>query len=174
MILDANFSSVGEPRIVESHSHAKTRHGETRSGSGLSPSFAEIADQVDGRRFTDVDVVTGPNKKESANKVSLWENGDFGFGDLLDIINPLQHLPVVSTLYRNLTGDRLGMGPRVIGGALWGRIGGFVAGLANSVVEWFTGKDIGDHIYAFFFRQAGNRDEQWDCGRHWHPIGREH
>jgi hypothetical protein len=49
-----------------------------------------------------------------------------------------------------MTGDRLGMAPRVIGGALWGRIGGFVAGLVNSVVEWFTGKDIGDHIYAFF------------------------
>jgi hypothetical protein len=43
------------------------------------------------------------------------------------------------------------MAPRVIGGALWGRIGGFVAGVVNSVVEWFTGKDIGDHVYAFFF-----------------------
>jgi hypothetical protein len=50
-----------------------------------------------------------------------------------------------------MTGDRLGIAPRVIGGALWGRISGFVAGIVNSVVEWFTGKDIGDHIYAYFF-----------------------
>jgi NAD(P)-dependent dehydrogenase (short-subunit alcohol dehydrogenase family) len=107
--------------------------------------------QVDGRRFTEAATVTGPNEKEPANKVSFWENGDFGFGDLLDIINPLQHLPIVATVYRNMTGDRLGIAPRVIGGALWGRIGGLVAGLVNSVVEWFTGKDIGDHIYAFFF-----------------------
>jgi hypothetical protein len=81
--------------------------------------------------------------------VSYWEHGDFGFGDLLDTINPLQHLPVIVTLYRNMTGDRIGMVPRVVGGALWGRIGGFVSGLLNAVVERFTGKDLGDHVYAF-------------------------
>jgi hypothetical protein len=153
MILDANFPSVREPRKLESQSHEKTtpRHVETRARSGLSPTFAEIADQVDGRRFTDAATVNGPNKKESAKNCSFWENGNFGFGDLVDIINPLQHLPIVATIYRNMTGDRLGMAPRVIGGALWGRIGGFVAGVVNSLVEWFTGKDIGDHIYAFFF-----------------------
>jgi hypothetical protein len=26
--------------------------------------------------------------------------------------------------------------------------------LVNSVVEWFTGKDIGDHLYAFFFGKS--------------------
>jgi hypothetical protein len=45
--------------------------------------------------------------------------------------------------------------PRVIGGALWGRIGGFVSGVVNVIVDWFTGKDIGDHIYAALF---GNSD----------------
>ena len=78
----------------------------------------------------------------------FWQNEDFGFGDLVDIINPLQHIPIVSTIYRNLTGDQIGPAPRVIGGALWGRVGGLVAGVVNTVVEWFTGKDIGDHIYA--------------------------
>ena len=29
----------------------------------------------------------------------------FSFLDVLDIINPLQHLPVISTLYRQVTGD---------------------------------------------------------------------
>ena len=153
MILDANFPSLREARILESHSHEKNTpgHVESWARSRLNPTFTEIVDQVDGRRFTDAATVTGPNKKEPAKQVSFWKNGDFGFGDLLDIINPLQHLPIVATLYRNMTGDRLGMAPRVIGGALWGRIGGFVAGLVNSVVEWFTGKDIGDHIYAFLF-----------------------
>jgi len=41
--------------------------------------------------------------------------------------------------------------PRLVGGALWGRVGGFVAGIVNSVVEWFTGKDVGDHLYSAFF-----------------------
>jgi len=65
------------------------------------------------------------------------------------MINPLQHLPIVATFYRNMTGDRIGMVPRVVGGALWGRLGGFVSGLLNAAVEWFTGKDMGDHVYAF-------------------------
>jgi hypothetical protein len=79
-----------------------------------------------------------------------------GFGDFIDIINPLQHLPIVATLYRNKTGETIGLASRVIGGALWGRIGGFVAGIANGVVNWFTGKDIGDHIYSAFFGKSGN------------------
>lgn len=54
-----------------------------------------------------------------------------------------------------MTGDKLGMAPRVIGGALWGRIGGFVSGIVNAVVNWFTGKDIGDHIYGALFGKPG-------------------
>ena len=87
----------------------------------------------------------------------MWEKDGFGFADFIDIINPLQHIPVVATIYRNFSGDQIGAAPRVIGGALWGRIGGFVTGLANAVVEWWSGKDIGDHIYAAMFGPA-NKD----------------
>lgn len=54
-----------------------------------------------------------------------------------------------------MTGDKLGMAPRVIGGALWDRIGGFVSGIVNAVVSWFTGKDVGDHIYGALFGKPG-------------------
>ena len=57
----------------------------------------------------------------------------------------------MATFYRNWTGDQIGMAPRVIGGALWGRIGGMVSGIVNSLVEAFTGKDVGNHIYAAIF-----------------------
>ena len=50
--------------------------------------------------------------------------------------------------------------PRVIGGALWGRIGGFISGVVNAAVDWFTGKDIGDHIYAALFGNGGASDSQ--------------
>ena len=95
----------------------------------------------------------------AAKSASLWEKESFGFADFLDIINPLQHIPIVATIYRNLSGDQIAMAPRVIGGALWGRIGGFVSGIINSAVEWFTGKDIGDHIYsAIFDKLSGSSD----------------
>jgi hypothetical protein len=92
-----------------------------------------------------------PAKAKSDKPVKLWEKEQFGFGDIVDIINPLQHIPIVATVYRHMTGDKIGLAPRVIGGAIWGRIGGFVSGLVNAVVDWFTGKDIGDHIYSALF-----------------------
>ena len=96
-----------------------------------------------------------PAPAKSEKSFSLWEQESFGFRDVLDIINPLHHIPIVATLYRNMTGDKLGMAPRVIGGALWGRIGGFVSGIVNAVVSWFTGKDVGDHIYGALFGKPG-------------------
>jgi hypothetical protein len=82
----------------------------------------------------------------------LWEtNQGFGFGDFIDIVNPLQHIPIVATIYRKFSGDQIGAASRIIGGALWGRVGGFVAGVANALVEWWSGKDIGDHVYAAVF-----------------------
>ena len=78
------------------------------------------------------------------------------FGDLLDVINPLQHIPIVSTIYRRLTGDELGMAPRLMGGALFGGFVGFVAALANTVIEQATGKDIGDQVASLVLGDPGS------------------
>ena len=51
-----------------------------------------------------------------------WLFGDKGleFRDLLDIVNPLQHLPGVSQIYRKLTGDEIKPAMALAGGALFG------------------------------------------------------
>lgn len=51
-----------------------------------------------------------------------WLFGDKGleFRDLLDLVNPLQHLPGVSQVYRKLTGDELKPAMALAGGALFG------------------------------------------------------
>ena len=72
----------------------------------------------------------------------------FTFQDFLDVINPLHHLPVIGTLYRAITDDEIAPAPRVIGGALFGGIAGFVAGLVNAVVEDETGSDLGEKALA--------------------------
>lgn len=74
---------------------------------------------------------------------------EFGFGDLLDVINPLQHLPVVGTIYRALTGDTMSETARMAGGALYGGPIGVVGALANVVFERETGQDIGDTAMAW-------------------------
>src|SRR4029079_18865002 len=97
------------------------------------------------------DVAANDSGPRQQRRFNLWENDDFSFGDIVDIINPLQHLPIVATLYRKMTDDKIGLAPRVIGGALWGRIGGLVSGLINAGSEWLTGKDVGDHVYTALF-----------------------
>ncbi len=82
---------------------------------------------------------------------SLWDGGEFDFGDILDVVNPLQHIPVVSSIYRELTGDEIGPAPRIMGGALFGGIVGAVASLVNVLVEDGTGKDLGEHAIALVF-----------------------
>ena len=73
---------------------------------------------------------------------------DFSFHDLLDIINPLQHLPVIGTLYRAITGDHIGKFEKVAGDALYGGLWGAVSSVADLAFEAVTGKDFGDTMLA--------------------------
>lgn len=67
-----------------------------------------------------------------------------GFKDLVDVVNPLQHIPVVSTLYRNVTGDEISSVARVIGGTVFGGpIGGALA-LADVAIKEQTGTTVGE------------------------------
>jgi hypothetical protein len=79
--------------------------------------------------------------------LGFGEDG-FGLDDVLDAINPLQHLPVVSTLYRSLTGDHIDAVPNMIGGALYGGPLGFALAAVDSAIEDATGNDVGGHVMA--------------------------
>jgi hypothetical protein len=78
----------------------------------------------------------------------LWQDGDFSFGDLLDIVNPLQHIPIVGTIYRALTGDKIGNLPRLIGSFALGGTLGLVGGMVSVAVKDMTGRDPGEHLAA--------------------------
>lgn len=67
---------------------------------------------------------------------------EFGFADLLDMVNPLQHIPVVGTLYRELTGDTIRPIGQIVGGAVFGGPLGAAGGLVNAIVREETGKDL--------------------------------
>jgi len=81
---------------------------------------------------------------------SLFGADGLTFHDLLDIINPLQHLPVVSNIYREMSGDELSPGARMMGGGLFGGFIGLGVAMFNAVLEDLTGKDVGSHVIAFF------------------------
>ncbi len=75
-----------------------------------------------------------------------------GLGDFLmtlfDIINPLEHLPVISTIYEHVTGHHMNPIARIAGDTLYGGPIGTAVGVANVISERKTGKDIGDNMLA--------------------------
>ncbi|MDX1484781.1 MAG: hypothetical protein R3229_09885 [Alphaproteobacteria bacterium] len=70
------------------------------------------------------------------------------FDDILDIVNPLHHLPVVGALYRAVTGDTISPAAKIAGGAVFGGALGFAASLADTVLEEASGKDAAGHVLA--------------------------
>ena len=84
-----------------------------------------------------------------------WDGDGFGFSDLVDIINPLQHLPVVSTVYRASTDDDLGGIPRLLGGLLFGGPWGLLFSAVNLAIQAISGRDVGEHVTAAFLGNGG-------------------
>lgn len=78
----------------------------------------------------------------SAQKTA--EKEEFSFWDLVDIINPLQHIPVVNTLYREITGDQINNIGRIVGGTIFGGFAGAALGGINALVKNDTGNDLGE------------------------------
>lgn len=95
---------------------------------------------------------------ESAKSESFQPFGADGltFADLLDVINPLQHIPLVSTVYRQLTGDEIDPASRVAGGTLFGGLIGAAVSVFNVLLKELTGRDAGEHMLALF---SGDEEE---------------
>lgn len=80
----------------------------------------------------------------------FWGDDGFTFGDLVDMFNPMHHIPVISKYYREQMHDDASEGSRLIGGVLFGGLMGGVAGIltsvANSAVRHETQHDMSEHV----------------------------
>ena len=75
------------------------------------------------------------SKPWSLGGVKLFGDDGFNFRDVLSLINPLQHIPIIGNIYRNLTGDVAAPAIRVAGGALFGGPLGAAFAVANVVIK---------------------------------------
>jgi hypothetical protein len=75
-------------------------------------------------------------KNDAADVASM----DMSFEDVIDLINPLEHIPVLSSLYRGISGETISPVSRIAGDALYGGVFG-VASAALSALG-----AIGDEI----------------------------
>jgi hypothetical protein len=73
------------------------------------------------------------------------------FDDLIDTINPLQHIPVVNLIYREITGEKISGIARVAGDALYGGAIGLVSGIVDAMFEQEKGKSVSETMVASVF-----------------------
>lgn len=92
-------------------------------------------------------LAAAPAPAQAEPKAEAKSESSFTFGDFLDIINPLQHIPVVSTIYRKLTGDTIGTPEKIAGDALYGGLTGLACSVGDALFAELTGKNVGDTVY---------------------------
>lgn len=71
-----------------------------------------------------------------------------GFRDLVDAINPLNHIPIVSSITESVTGHQVSAASKLIGGTLLGGPIGLFAALGNIIFEQETGHSPGGAMVA--------------------------
>lgn len=92
---------------------------------------------------------SSPYQQTRGHAPNIVNDEFFGsFADFIDMINPLQHIPVVSNIYRAITGDEISPGARFAGDALFNGPIGLFTSIANAIIEDETGRDIGSNVFA--------------------------
>jgi hypothetical protein len=109
---------------------------------------------IDPARFTDpyrqlgaaqakpVEVQSSPATNE--------DEFDFSFEDFLDIVNPLQHLPLMNMVYREISGDRISTPATIAGGALYGGVLGFAGAVLTAAYEAISGDTLDSQVSSLF------------------------
>lgn len=79
----------------------------------------------------------------------VFGSDGLSFGDVLDAINPLNHIPIVADVFANITGHKASAGARLAGGALFGGPIGVAASIATLLFEEGAGgKSPAEALYA--------------------------
>ncbi|TWB22431.1 hypothetical protein FBZ89_10351 [Nitrospirillum amazonense] len=81
-----------------------------------------------------------------AQTAAAHKDNHMSFWDVVDIINPLQHIPVISTIYREITGDTIKAPAKILGGLLYGGPIGMALATGDAIIEEETGEDVGGHV----------------------------
>ena len=86
--------------------------------------------------------------------------GEFSFGDNgidltdgFDTVNILQHIPIISSIYQNTTGDTIDAAAKLGGGFLYGGTLGLTLSAVDLAVEYVSGTSLSDKVSNFNFSE---------------------
>jgi hypothetical protein len=96
---------------------------------------------------------------KKTSSFDLFGADGFTTSDAIDIVNPLQHLPVIGSLYREFTGDSLDPFSRIVGNTLFFGPFGAAFSSVNVAVEVMTGKDMVSNLIAVIKDENTNTTE---------------
>lgn len=86
-------------------------------------------------------------QEHKQDPLSVFESDKgLSFGDLVDAVNPLQHLPIVSSVYREVSGDNIGLAARLAGGFIFGGPIGLLASAGMAAFESISGDTPLGHL----------------------------
>lgn len=106
-----------------------------------------MPDRDDRRRMAASGKQVRMRETPGANELFLGPDGKFGWDDALDIINPLQHIPIVAQIYRAVSGDQAYGLSQFAGAIPFGPIS-IASAVIDTVVRSETGRDAGTDIAA--------------------------
>lgn len=117
----------------------------------MSPSPASIAAvAVSANRLAGPGEPGQSSSDQSSPDQSSFDKGESFFHHLLDVVNPLQHLPVIGTIYRAITGEHLDPVEKIAGDTLYGGMWGAISSVADVAFEGITGKSFEDTVLSLF------------------------
>lgn len=138
--------NASAPKAVYANAFRAELRGDNRMAGATKTGDARFQDSL---RSAQAEQSANVQAAKAAGTDAEEENGFLTFiKTVIDIINPLQHLPVIGTIYRHMTGDELSPVARIAGGTLYGGPIGAAMGVVNAAVEESSGKDIGENMLA--------------------------
>jgi len=147
MSYDYRIDSTYRPRI--SYASTETvRHSTAMEAAATGMEKSTALADLDNVRSSAGSINDHGSSAVRPSIATTAQEQSLSFSDLVDVINPLQHIPLVSSAYRAITGDEISAPARVAGSALYFGPIGAVTAIANVAVEGLTGQDMGDHALA--------------------------
>lgn len=121
--------------------------------------FKRMPDQDERRALTASGKRWVVDETPGSRELFFGDDQVFGWDDFVDLINPLQHIPVVAQIYRAVSGDKINGAAELLGALPFGPTS-FIASVADLAVRDSTGKDMGSNAIAMLFgKDAGPAEE---------------
>lgn len=91
------------------------------------------------------------NAAKARDQAQGTDETSLGFKDVLDLINPLEHLPIISNVYHAIVGESTAKpAVKLVGDAVYGGPLGMLSGGVDAIIKQASGKDMVETVAGWF------------------------